>query len=243
MSTFCLLWNQAVGAWGFESKNSDWDVRFIYTHKPEWYFTVGEPKDHIEYVDAKYDLDMVGWDIKKALAQFRRMNPTLSEWLHSPSVYLDKCNFYRLMSEVEPHYFNPIKTMYHYYRIYINTDERYLQRKECSMKYFLYYLRGTLACKWIEKRGTMPPVKFSELVSGTIEDAIVKEQIDELITMKRDGNEHDMTAVKPELLQYAKELAEYYHTKVGEYRPKLEKYHGTQEIGPLFYHFVCDSSK
>ena len=22
-------------AWGFESKNSDWDVRFIYVHKPE----------------------------------------------------------------------------------------------------------------------------------------------------------------------------------------------------------------
>ena len=27
-------------AWGFESKNSDWDVRFIYVHKPEWYFMI-----------------------------------------------------------------------------------------------------------------------------------------------------------------------------------------------------------
>jgi hypothetical protein len=25
-------------AWGFESSNSDWDVRFIYSHKPEWHF-------------------------------------------------------------------------------------------------------------------------------------------------------------------------------------------------------------
>ena len=29
-------------AWGFESKNSDWDVRFVYVHQPEWYFTVDE---------------------------------------------------------------------------------------------------------------------------------------------------------------------------------------------------------
>ena len=27
-------------AWGFESLNSDWDVRLIYVHKPEWYFRV-----------------------------------------------------------------------------------------------------------------------------------------------------------------------------------------------------------
>ena len=31
-------------AWGFESANSDWDVRFIYVHKPEWYFKVEEQR-------------------------------------------------------------------------------------------------------------------------------------------------------------------------------------------------------
>ena len=32
-------------AWGFESSNSDWDVRFIYVHKPEWYFKVEEQRN------------------------------------------------------------------------------------------------------------------------------------------------------------------------------------------------------
>ena len=27
-------------AWGFESRNSDWDVRFIYVHMPQWYLMV-----------------------------------------------------------------------------------------------------------------------------------------------------------------------------------------------------------
>ncbi len=31
--------------WGFESSNSVWDVRFIYVHKPEWYFKVEEQCD------------------------------------------------------------------------------------------------------------------------------------------------------------------------------------------------------
>jgi predicted nucleotidyltransferase len=35
-------------AWGFESIDSDWDVRFFYIHKPEWYLSIRERKDNIE---------------------------------------------------------------------------------------------------------------------------------------------------------------------------------------------------
>jgi len=27
-------------AWGFPSKDSDYDVRFVYIHPPEWYLSV-----------------------------------------------------------------------------------------------------------------------------------------------------------------------------------------------------------
>lgn len=30
-------------AWGFASVNSDYDVRFLYTHRPEWYLSICLP--------------------------------------------------------------------------------------------------------------------------------------------------------------------------------------------------------
>ena len=75
-------------AWGFASPDSDYDVRFIYAHKSQWYlsFDVERRRDVIEYpiVD---DIDIGGWDIKKALYLFTRTNGALLEWLTSPIVY------------------------------------------------------------------------------------------------------------------------------------------------------------
>ena len=53
-------------AWGFSSPDSDWDVRFIYVHEPEWYFHIEEQKDTIEQMFPD-ETDMSGWDLKKAL--------------------------------------------------------------------------------------------------------------------------------------------------------------------------------
>ena len=34
--------------WGFASKDSDYDVRFVYVHPTDWYLSVDERKDYIE---------------------------------------------------------------------------------------------------------------------------------------------------------------------------------------------------
>ena len=77
-------------AWGFESPNSDFDARFIYVHPRDWYLSVGleEQRDVIEYpiVD---DIDLNGWDLRKALRlfwksqpRFRRMD-SITHYLHT----------------------------------------------------------------------------------------------------------------------------------------------------------------
>src|SRR5215510_9193481 len=77
-------------AWGFASPDSDYDVRFIYVRKRDWYlsFDVERCRDVIEYpiVD---DIDCGGWDVRKALYLFTRTNGALLEWLHSPIIYLE----------------------------------------------------------------------------------------------------------------------------------------------------------
>ena len=63
-------------AWGFASPDSDYDVRFIYARPQKDYLRLDEPKDVIEW-QLDEILDINGWDLKKALLQFRRGNATL----------------------------------------------------------------------------------------------------------------------------------------------------------------------
>ena len=36
-------------AWGFASTDSDYDVRFVYVEKPDWFMQVDAPRDVIEH--------------------------------------------------------------------------------------------------------------------------------------------------------------------------------------------------
>lgn len=209
-------------AWGFESRNSDWDVRFIYVHKPEWYFTIEEKRDVIEHVYAD-DVDLAGWELRKALSLLSKNNPSILEWLASPKVYYIDEEFGARVKEIAKRYFNPTRSMYHYNHIYTKHDERYLQQEGYPMKRFLYYLRGILACKWIETNQTLPPIPFKELVEATIDNQEIRAKIDELIKLKKSGKECDMLVVAPELVEYARQLAAYYNERVGTFRPEWDK--------------------
>lgn len=208
-------------AWGFESRNSDWDVRFIYVHPPQWYFTVDLQRDVITIMDG--DIDLVGWELRKALGLLKRSNPSLLEWIHSPLVYYADEEFLRRLRDAASLFFNPIASMYHYNRMYIKHDERYLQKEGCDMKRFLYYLRGILACKWIETNRTLPPVAFDALVDAMVEEDEMKERIKELVQLKKSGEEHDMRTVDNELMAYAHGLADYNNNSIGSFRPEMVK--------------------
>ena len=78
-------------AWGFHSQDSDYDVRFIYAHPPDWYLSVDlEKKRDVIERPILDDLDVSGWDLRKSLQLFRKSNPPLLEWLDSPIVYRDR---------------------------------------------------------------------------------------------------------------------------------------------------------
>jgi predicted nucleotidyltransferase len=72
--------------WGFASPDSDYDVRFVYVHRLDWYLTVDPGRDVIEK-PISGELDVSGWDLRKALKLLHGSNPVLHEWLRSPIVY------------------------------------------------------------------------------------------------------------------------------------------------------------
>ena len=51
-------------AWGFASKDSDYDVRFVYVHRKEWYLSLVEGRDVIEELDSDGVMDFAGWSDK-----------------------------------------------------------------------------------------------------------------------------------------------------------------------------------
>lgn len=64
--------------WGFASPDSDYDVRFLYVHPPEWYLRVEPQRDVIE-LPIDHELDVCGWEWRKALGLLKRAKPTLIE--------------------------------------------------------------------------------------------------------------------------------------------------------------------
>ena len=205
---------------GLFSDESDWDVRFVYVNKLDWYLNVNEGRDVIEEMFDD-NIDMVGWELRKTLRLFQKSNPSLMEWLHSPVIYRADEDFLSRMRAMEPVYFNPIKTMYHYESLYIKHDKRYLQDSTNPLKRFLHYLRGILSCRWLEQHKTMPPVLFSELVKATVDDDSIRQKINVLIALKRQTKENDNLEVDASLVEYARKLAEHFEQTIPDFRPEL----------------------
>lgn len=177
-------------AWGFESDDSDYDVRFIYLRRTEWYLTIQNRRDVIEKpIDD--ELDVSGWDVPKALQLLRKSNPPLLEWLQSPIVYKQKSTFVDRLKRLMDEYYSPISCMYHYLHMAENNFRKYLKEEDVWTKKYFYVLRPVLACIWIERGLGVVPIEFGKLVDKVVDDADLKHEIDALLVKKRTGAELD----------------------------------------------------
>jgi predicted nucleotidyltransferase len=179
-------------AWGFPSADSDYDVRFLYLRPVEWYLsvTVEEKRDVIERPIVG-DLDINGWDLRKALRLMRGSNPALVEWLRSPIVYHDLPALSAPIREMMAEAWNPLSGAYHYRSIAVNTFNAHLTREKISRKKYFYALRPLLAVRWIESGRGLPPIEFGLLLDAMVEDDALRDAVDELLEAKKRGREID----------------------------------------------------
>ena len=176
-------------AWGFPSPDSDYDVRMIYKHDLDWYLSLSDKKDTIEFMSADGELDVTGWDIKKCLKLMWKSNGALLERVQSPIIYRDDYNIAAQLKDYAYQCYSPIATMHHYLGMAKNSFAEVEDREEIKLKRLFYALRATLACKWILDQDTPPPIVFTEMVNVLQFDERLKERIAALIALKSTKSE------------------------------------------------------
>jgi predicted nucleotidyltransferase len=219
-------------AWGFASRDSDWDVRFIYLYPPEWYLAVDleHKKDVIEQTVG--DLDISGWDLRKALWLFRKSNPPLLEWLHSPIVYHDRFGLAGRLRDLLPTYYSQLSCAHHYLHMAEGNFREYLRGDTVRTKKYLYVLRPLLALHWIETHSGSPPVLFDTLVEVILPSGQLKNAVHELLARKKAGGELEEGPRIPAISDYLeKELA-----RLADRMPGLKKINQpeTEPLNRLF---------
>jgi len=200
-------------AWGFASTDSDWDVRYIYIHHLDWYLNIDDKKDSQEKI-LPNDIDLAGWELKKALRLFRKSNPALLEWLRSPIVYLQPFSAADRLRELTKEYFNPKSCIHHYLHMAEGNFKEYLQKDMVKVKKYFYMLRPILACDWIKQTNTMAPMEFQKLVDSQVTDQSVKTKIQNLLTRKIAGEELNEEPKNQILNDFLEQKIEFYNDYV-----------------------------
>ncbi len=221
-------------AWGFESKDSDYDVRFIYMRKKEDYLSIIEKRDVLEYPINEL-LDFSGWDLKKALLLMTKSNPSLYEWIASPIVYKEDNEFISEFREVAKTHFCKKKSMHHYLNMAKQNFLSHFKDDTVKIKRYFYVLRPILACKWIEERGEHPPIQFEKLRT-IISSKIINKEIENLLDKKKNSNEYTLEERNSMLDSWIKDKIEYY----SEYLLTMEesKNRGVEELNKFFRKWI-----
>jgi uncharacterized protein len=173
-------------AWGFESPNSDFDVRFIYAHKPDWYLSVSleEQRDVIEYPITD-EIDINGWDIRKALRLFWKSNPAFVEWIQSPIIYAEHGTFAQQVRQLLPDVYSCVSGVHHYRSMAKTNFRGYLRDDLVPIKKYFYVLRPLLAVRWLEKYQAAAPIEFQKMLHLIDDDPHLLDDIDVLLERKR----------------------------------------------------------
>lgn len=187
-------------AWGFPSPDSDYDVRFLYVRPRDWYLSLVPGRDVIEHAIVD-EIDLNGWDVRKALGLLLNSNAVVSEWIESPIRYRPDDSFIAGLRELADDLLNPRAIAHHYGRSGQLNADRWLGGDEpVPVKKYFYALRPALAIRAIRLNpASRPPMNLQALVAASDLPTTLVEQINTLVEAKARTNERTNGARLPEI--------------------------------------------
>ncbi|MBI2057162.1 nucleotidyltransferase domain-containing protein [Candidatus Pacearchaeota archaeon] len=147
-------------AWGWESEDSDYDVRGVYVQD---YLVIEDIKEHID--KKKGNLDITLWDFRKFLRLMKNSNPSVWEWLSSDIIYLEN-PLRKKLKNIFNKDFNSLKLKSHYCSMAKQNFHKYINEigDSANLKKYVYVLRSIACILWIEKNKTAPPKNYKEVI-------------------------------------------------------------------------------
>ena len=187
-------------AWGFPSPDSDYDVRFVYVRRCEWYLSLVPGRDVIE-TPIEDEIDLNGWDVRKALGLLLKSNAVIGEWIASPIHYRPVAPLTRRLGSLADELIDPRGLAHHYASLGRNAAERWLAGDgKVPVKKYFYALRPALAIRALRIAPvSRPPMNLQALIAASDLPTSLVEQIDGLVAAKRRTNERGNATRLPEL--------------------------------------------
>ncbi|MFA6550592.1 MAG: nucleotidyltransferase domain-containing protein, partial [Candidatus Gracilibacteria bacterium] len=188
-------------AWRMESKDSDYDVRFVFAYSVNEYIKINKP---VEVINGFYDknglkcdakealIDVSGFDIFKYMKLLADSNPTTIEWLMSDIVYYGEQN--KVLKDFILDNFSPKTLFYHYKSLGRTNYYDFIKRNnKVTHKKYLYVFRGLINALCVYNNNTIPPINFLEAVENSKEimEKTVYLKLQEIIKLKSQGKEKD----------------------------------------------------
>lgn len=171
-------------AWGFPSPDSDYDVRFVYARPADWYLSVYPGRDVIE-TPIEDEMDLNGWDLRKALHLVLKSNAVISEWMESPIVYRRDAAALRQLRAFADRMLNPRALAYHYVHLARRQVAAKLSRDRVALKRYFYDLRPALTLRFLRlQNGRRPPMHLQALIDATDLPAATIRIIESLVAAK-----------------------------------------------------------
>ncbi len=178
-------------AWGIWSPDSDYDVRFVYVQKPDWYLSIHENRRDVIETPLDAIFDVGGWELAKALRLMIKPNAVVHEWLCSPIIYRQVEDVTAQLADFARQVFALKSYAHHYVHLGRNQWRTFLEAREVvTYKKYLYAIRPALVLSWLAQHpGTLPPMNVQELIGGLMLDTAIVAEINALIDKKKSLSE------------------------------------------------------